>query len=88
MASSENGKESKLKLIHLVYGLIAAGVLAGMALGMLMNQQQVNTSEIDKKLEREIFDMHNQQQVLRFEKTDALLEKMDGKLDNISAKIK
>ncbi len=88
MASSENGKESKLKLIHLVYGLIAAGVLAGMALGMLMNQQQVNTSEIDKKLEREIFDMHNQQQVLQFEKTDALLEKMDGKLDNISAKIK
>ncbi|GAG09882.1 unnamed protein product [marine sediment metagenome] len=60
-------KESQLKLIHLVYGLLAAAVLVGIALGTVMNQQKVNTKEVDKKVDKEVFEQHSKQQTEQFE---------------------
>lgn len=80
-------KESKLKLIHLVYGLISAGVLVGIAIGALMNQQNTNTEEIKTKVDTPIFIMHQEQQREQFESTNKTLDKMDKKLDAIQEKL-
>lgn len=37
-----------MKLIHLVYGLLAAAVCIGVGLGAMQNQQKNNTSTIEK----------------------------------------
>ncbi|KKM93697.1 hypothetical protein LCGC14_1205830 [marine sediment metagenome] len=50
MAKEE--KEAKLKLIHLVYGLLAAALMVGMAIGALMNQQGTNTGNISKNTDK------------------------------------
>lgn len=40
--------ESKLKLIHLVYLLVAAAISVGIVYGAMKNQQQTNTETIEK----------------------------------------
>ena len=79
--------ESKLKLIHLVYGLLAAAVLIGIAIGAMNNQQKVNTDSIKVKVEKEVFQQHQEQQQRTFEKIDKGIDKMDEKLDKIIEKM-
>ena len=83
--SKETG-ESKLKLIHLVYGLIAAGVIIGIYIGKISNQQSTNTKGIAVKVEKEVFNMHQEQQRIQFKKIDSSLDKIDGKLDEMLEK--
>lgn len=40
--------EGKLKLIHIVYGLLAAALCVGVAIGTMSNQQGTNTKTIEK----------------------------------------
>lgn len=40
--------ESKLKLIHLVYLLVAAAISVGIVYGAMQNQQRNNTDTIEK----------------------------------------
>lgn len=62
-----NNTESKLKLIHLVYGLFAAAVCIGIAIGGMRTQQSVNTSRIEQKVEKEIFAQHSIAQIRQFD---------------------
>ncbi len=83
--------EGKLKLIHLVYGLLAAAVLIGISIGAMGNQQKTNTDNIEKvelkKVEKEVFEQHQQTQQRTFEKIDKGIEKLDKKLDDIAKKL-
>lgn len=61
----ENGNH-KLKLIHLVYGLIAAGVIVGITIGRMGNQQMTNTEVISQKVNKELFESHEKYQTEQF----------------------
>ena len=58
----KENSEAKLKLVHLVYGMFAAAVMIGIAIGSMMKQQSTNTGDIkaveSQKVEKEIFKMH------------------------------
>ena len=59
---SVDQKEGKLKLIHIVWCLVAATGTVCLAIGGMNNQQKTNTVEIEKKLDKSLFDMHQRQQ--------------------------
>ncbi len=77
---------ARLKLIHLVYGLIAAGVIIGLAIGGMGKQQIINTENIAQKVSTEVFDMHQQQQLQESKRTNKTLDKMDLKLEALLKK--
>ena len=79
--------EGKLKLIHLVYGLLAAAVLIGISIGAMGNQQKTNTGRIQQKVEKEVFEQHQQSQQRTFESIEKGIEKVDKKLDDIAKKL-
>ncbi len=83
--------EGKLKLIHLVYGLLAAALCIGLSIGAMANQQTNNTDNIEKvelkKVEKEVFEQHQATQQRTFEKIDKGIEKLDKKLDAIAEKL-
>ncbi len=79
--------EGKLKLIHLVYGLLAAALLIGIAIGAMKNQQSVNTGEIEKKVDMAVYEQHQKQVERTLDKMDKGIEKLDGKLDKIVEKL-
>ena len=74
---------AKIKLVHLVYGLLAAAVIIGIAIGSLMNQQSTNTKNIQSKVSKEYFDLYSQQQLLQITEIKVYLEKIDLKLEKI-----
>ena len=78
--------EAKLKLIHLVWGLILAAVLVGIAIGAMQNQQANNTKAIGCKLEKDIFEQHQSQQIRSMDKIDKSMDSMDKKLDRLLEK--
>lgn len=82
--------ESKLKLIHLVYLLVAAAISVGIVYGAMQNQQGNNTKDIEKmktaKVEKEYMVQHETQQREQFIKIDKTLDKVIVKLDAILAK--
>lgn len=90
MAKEENNKTARLKLIHLLYIIIIAAASVGVAWGVLANQQGVNSAEIEKKLDRELFDMHQTQQTQQFESLQATMKegfgRMDKRLERIESK--
>ncbi len=79
--------ESKLKLIHLVYGLIGAGFCIGIAIGAMGRQQSINTDNIKIKVEKEIFDQHQAQQLRSFEKIDKGIDDLGEKIDALAEKL-
>lgn len=79
-------RESKLKLIHLVYLLVAAALGIGLYLGAISNQQETNTGRIEHKVEKEIFDMHQQQQNVQMGRIDKTMGEMNTKLDSALSK--
>ena len=78
--------EAKLKLIHLLYVLLAAALCVGVVIGAMRNQQGVNTIAIEKKVEKDIFTQHQEQQRIQSVKLDKTLSKMNDKLDDILKK--
>lgn len=79
--------EAKLKLIHLVYGLFAAAVCIGIAIGAMGRQQTVNTDNIEQKVEKDVFDRHETEQLRHYDKIDKGMERMEDKLDKIAEKL-
>ena len=71
--------EAKLKLIHLVYALIAAAVVIGIAIGGMNKQQSINTQQIEKKTDVTIFNMHQKQQTEQFTRIEKALERIEQK---------
>lgn len=84
----ENKGEAKLKLVHLIYGLLAAAVIIGIAIGSLINQQSSNTKAIQQKVSKEYFDLYAQQQLLQTTEIKVYLEKIDLKLEMIQKQMK
>lgn len=78
---------AKLKLIHLVYGLIAAGVIVGITIGRMGNQQTTNTASIEKKVNQEIFDSHEKYQTQQFRSIQATMKDGFGKLEKSIEKL-
>ena len=80
----------KLKLIHLVYGLISAGVIIGIAIGRMGNQQVNNTEAIRLKVNKELFDSHENYQTKQFrgiQKTmDDGFEKIEKSIEKLAPK--
>lgn len=70
---------NKLKLAHLLWMLLSFAVLGGVAYGVIKNQQEVNTKAIEKKVDKELFQMY-------IENNEKQLGKMDGKLDRLLEK--
>jgi uncharacterized protein HemX len=89
-----NNKKFSLKLIHLFWIILVAAILTGVAWGVMHNQQSTNSKKIDtldtEKVEKDIFQMHMNQQQQQFEsleKTiDSGFDKVATRLDKIEAK--
>lgn len=79
--ANESKNEAKLKLVHLVYLLITAAVVVGVWIGRLGNQQTINTDSIEKKVSKELFDMHQTQQVQQFQSLQDTISKGFGRVD-------
>jgi hypothetical protein len=75
--------EARLKLIHLVYGLLGAALLIGIAIGAMKNQQVTNTKEIQGKVGKEVYEQHQEEQLRSNKRMYEGIEKLDGKLDKI-----
>ena len=60
---TENKTPKKLELIHVLY--IMAGVLlaVGIAWGTVINEQKNHKEQINKKLNQDIFQQHQEQQI-------------------------
>jgi len=64
-------------------GLAVSLVAIAVAWGTVRNQVATNSSNVEKKLDKEVFQMYCEQQKAASEKTDRTLEKIDGKLDKL-----
>ena len=72
--------EGKLKLIHIVYVMIAAVLIVGIAIGGIVNQQKTNTKSIDKKVEKEMYTEHVRIQEQQFETIQQTLVRIEQKI--------
>ena len=72
-----------LKQNWLALCIIGVFLSLGIAFGVIQNQQKTNTVEIDKKLDKEIFQMYSQQQTMIFAeiKTDIAEQRLEQKAD-------
>lgn len=78
---------AKLKLVHLVYGLIAAAVLVGIVIGRMGNQQERNTTDIGNNVNKEIFNRHEQEQTRQFKSIQDTMDTGFTKLEKSIEKI-
>lgn len=78
--------EKTLKLVHIVYLLAAVLVAAGVAWGTVTNQQKNNKEQIEKKLNIEVFEVHQQEQriaTVRLQNSlDKGFERIEKRLEN------
>ena len=78
MASNE-GSRRELKLTHLLWIVLTAVLLAGVSAGILKNQQGTNTKEIEKKVGKDVFQMHNEQQIMQYTEIKDSLKRIEAK---------
>ena len=78
---------AKLKLVHLVYGLIAAGVLVGIALGRMGKTVEDNVDDIKLKVNQEIFVSHEKYQTQQFKAIQKTMDDGFGKLEKSIEKL-
>lgn len=82
-----NDKAGKLKLIHLIWLLLAMALTVGVAWGVVVNQQKVNSKAIEKKMDRDLFDMHQEQQMQQFESLQTIMKDGFARIDKRLEKI-
>ncbi len=75
--ANENKRE--LKLTHLLWIILVAVLMAGVSAGILKNQQSTNTKEIEKKVDEDIFKMHNEMQMVQFTDIKESLKRIEAK---------
>lgn len=80
--NTTNGKT--LKLVHIVYLLAAVLIAAGIAWGTVTNQQMNNKEQIEKKLSKEVFEVHQQEQRIA---TDRLQKSIDTGFERIEKRL-
>lgn len=75
---AENNKKG-LTLNHLFWAVIVIAVSMGIAWGALGNQQRTNTAEIKEKVSKEVFNMHNEQQIMQYADIKESLKRIEEK---------
>ncbi len=83
---AENGT-AKLKLVHLVYGLLAAAVVVGIALGRMGKTVEDNVDDIKLKVSQEIFVSHEKYQTQQFRAIQKTMDDGFGKLEKSIEKL-
>ena len=73
-----DGKK-ELKLTHLLWIILVFVLMAGISGGVLKNQQATNTKEIEKKVDKDIFEMHNEMQMVQFNDIKDSLKRIEEK---------
>jgi len=85
-----NEKPEKLKILHLFWTIIVAATLVGVGWGVMRNEQVNQGNRIEKKVEKEVFQMHleaQRQQTKTFVETvNKGFDRMDKRLENIEKK--
>ncbi len=80
-----------LKLIHLMWVLVAGLLAVGVAWGITTNQQKTNTKEIDNKVSVTIFDQHEKYQDKQMEQLNTTMQNgftgMKEQMDKIEKKM-
>jgi len=75
MAGQNVSTEKTLKLVHIVYLLAVVLVAAGVGWGTVTNQQKNNKEQIEKKLNKEVFEVHQQEQRIATNRLQDSLDK-------------
>ena len=75
----EQTSKRELKLTHLLWVILIAVLMAGVSAGVLKNQQSTNTKEIEKKVGKDVFIMHNEQQMMQFKDIKESLKRIEEK---------
>jgi hypothetical protein len=78
MAKDSTEAKPTLKLIHLMWMIMAAVATAGATWGITIKQQEVNTKNIEKKVEKDIFTQHIDHQKQQFDNMNKNIEKGFG----------
>ena len=84
MPEQNTTSEKTLKLVHIVYLLAAVLIAAGVAWGTVTNQQKNNKEQIEKKLNKEVFQVHQQEQRIA---TDRLQKSIDTGFERIEKRL-
>lgn len=83
-------KTKDLKLVHLLWTIIAAAMLVGVAWGVMQTNIVYQGKQIEKKVDKDVFEMHltaQRQQTETFVKTvKEGFDRMDKRLENIENK--
>ena len=69
----------ELKLTHLLWVILVFVLMAGIAMGVLKNQQGTNTKNIDTKVGIDVFDMHQEQQFREYKDIKESLKRIEEK---------
>ncbi len=73
-----------LDLVHVIYIMAAILIAAGIAWGTVTNQQRNNKEQIDKKVSKEVFEVHQQEQRIA---TDRLQKSLDNGFERIEKRM-
>ena len=58
----QNDNCSRLKLVHIIYLLVVVVLGVGISWGVVVTRQSVNCEKIEKKVDKEVFALHLEQQ--------------------------
>ncbi len=84
MSEENTTPEKTLKLVHIIYLLAAVLVAAGIGWGTVTNQQKNNKEQIEKKLNKEVFEVHQQEQRIA---TDRLQNSLDKGFERLEKRM-
>ncbi|MHC4207354.1 MAG: hypothetical protein ACYSTT_22085 [Planctomycetota bacterium] len=83
----EKNNNDKLKLIHLVWLILTMAIGVGVAWGIVVNQQTVNSDAIQQTLNIDVFNMYREEQTKQFKSLETLLKdgftRIDKRLEKI-----
>ena len=72
------------EIVHIVYILVAVLVAVGIAYGTVTNQQKNDRKEIESKLSKDVFEVHQQEQRIA---TDRLMKSLDNGFERLEKRI-
>lgn len=84
MAKDNTEHPKDLKILHLFWTIMVAAVLVGVGWGVMRNEQCNQGEQIEKKVEKEVFEIYLKGQK---EQTDTLVKSIDRGFDKIDSRL-
>lgn len=84
MTKEYNEKRNTLNLVHIVYIMAALLIAVGISWGTVTNQQKNHSIAIEKKLSKEVFEIHQTEQRRA---SEALQKSVDKGFDRLDERI-